>query len=230
MHHKFFIFDGLNVWTGATNITRNGIYNNNNNAILIQSLELAANYQAEFDEMFSDGAFGRGDDTRQTPNRFITVGNTLIETYFAPEDGRDIEARLVELVNSAQRSVRVMAFSFTLNSVGDAMLNRMNQGVLVEGVFETTGSTRGQMPKLFCAGANVVQDGNPSIMHHKVFIIDEQIVVMGSFNFSSSARDTNSENLLAIHNPNIAALYLAEFQRVLSEGRVPDRSAMRCAA
>jgi len=31
MHDKFFVIDGLYVWTGSTNITHNGMYNNNNN-------------------------------------------------------------------------------------------------------------------------------------------------------------------------------------------------------
>ena len=53
-------------------------------------------------------------------------------------------------------------------------------------------------------------------MHHKVMVIDNQIVVMGSYNFSASAEDTNDENLLVIYDANIAGKYLEEFQRVYS--------------
>lgn len=57
MHNKFWIFDGRIVWTGSTNITKNGIYDQNNNVIVIRSPELAAIYEREFDEMWN-GQFG----------------------------------------------------------------------------------------------------------------------------------------------------------------------------
>jgi phosphatidylserine/phosphatidylglycerophosphate/cardiolipin synthase-like enzyme len=57
-------------------------------------------------------------------------------------------------------------------------------------------------------------DGNPKSMHHKVIIIDGQIVVTGSYNFSKSAKTRNDENTLILHNSEIAKLYLDEFERV----------------
>jgi phosphatidylserine/phosphatidylglycerophosphate/cardiolipin synthase-like enzyme len=69
----------------------------------------------------------------------------------------------------------------------------------------------------------VRQDGNPDILHHKVFIIDNETVVIGSFNFSASARDNNNENLLIINNPDIANAFTQEWQELYSLGRdIPD--------
>ena len=51
-------------------------------------------------------------------------------------------------------------------------------------------------------------------MHRKVFIIDKQIVVTGSYNFAASAEKNNDENLVVISNPGIAAQYMKEFQQV----------------
>ncbi|MCL4877561.1 MAG: hypothetical protein KJ064_12945 [Anaerolineae bacterium] len=228
MHNKFLIIDGKELWTGSMNLTRNDIYNNNNHFMMIRSPEMAQNYQSEFDEMFTDQVFTRRSDSRKPPNPSLSIQGTQIETYFAPEDGIVIENRLVQLIGSAQKSVRVMAFSFTLDAVGGALIERLQNGVVVEGVFETTGSLQGQMPKLACAGANVRQDGNPDILHHKVFIIDEQIVVMGSFNFSNSARDDNNENMLVINNPGIAAAFLTEWQARFNEGRIPKPEDLKC--
>lgn len=226
MHHKFLIIDGTKVWMGSMNFTFNGIYNNNNNALFIESVELAANYQGEFDEMFDGGVFATQGDLYdpdmielQTPQ-----GNVLIETYFSPEDGEAIEARLAELIRGADNHIYVMAFSFTLDSIGDPMIERFNRGVDVRGVFETTGSLQGVMLPLLCAGVDARQDGNPDTMHHKVFIIDD-VLVTGSFNFSASARDRNSENLLIIHSAELAEYYVEEFNRVYNEGRsVPSEN------
>jgi phosphatidylserine/phosphatidylglycerophosphate/cardiolipin synthase-like enzyme len=46
-------------------------------------------------------------------------------------------------------------------------------------------------------------------------IIDSSIVITGSYNFSANAEERNDENTLILHNVDIAALYLAEFQRLL---------------
>jgi len=69
------------------------------------------------------------------------------------------------------------------------------------------------------AGLPVYLDGNVGQMHHKVIIIDEQIVITGSYNFSASAERANDENVIIFFDPQIAAQYLAEFQRVLAEAQ-----------
>ena len=63
------------------------------------------------------------------------------------------------------------------------------------------------------------RDGIAGLMHHKVFIIDESIVVFGSYNFSQNAEQRNDENLIIIHDPLIAGQFLLEFQRVREEAQ-----------
>jgi phosphatidylserine/phosphatidylglycerophosphate/cardiolipin synthase-like enzyme len=67
----------------------------------------------------------------------------------------------------------------------------------------------------------VLQDGNPYILHHKVIIIDEETVVLGSFNFSANADESNDENVLIIDYAPIAQEYTAEFQRVYQQALNP---------
>ncbi len=66
-------------------------------------------------------------------------------------------------------------------------------------------------------GVDVLIDGNPGQMHHKLFIIDEKIVAFGSYNFSQSAEEKNDENLIVIYNPAIAKQFVLEFDRVRSQ-------------
>jgi phosphatidylserine/phosphatidylglycerophosphate/cardiolipin synthase-like enzyme len=222
MHNKFMILDGTEVWTGSWNYTINDTYRNNNNALVLRSQRVVQNYQTEFDEMFAEGQFGPR-SRANTPNQTFTQDGVPIAVYFAPED--EVVPAMVEAVNTAQESVRFMAFSFTLDDVAQAMLARATAGVNVEGIFETTGSeTRfSELTPLFCAGLDVRQDGNPYILHHKVIIIDGRTVVTGSFNFSASATDSNDENLVIIQDPDLAAQYLAEFDRRWAEAVRPTR-------
>ena len=101
-------------------------------------------------------------------------------------------------------------------------LGRHNAGVDVAGIFENRAGTQGAMVPLYCAGVPVKVDGNGYTMHHKVIIIDNRLVVTGSFNFTVSADDSNDDNLLVIDSPALAQLYLQEYQRLDSIAEQPD--------
>lgn len=221
MHNKFLIIDGTTVWMGSTNLTHNGIYNNNNNAFVMTSPELATNYQIAFDLMFEQGEFNQRGNVEIIPNRVVNIqtdsGPVQIETYFPPDEGDILEERIVELVENAQDSIHVMAFGIYLEDVGQAIIARHNDpnaNVDVRVLIESTGSSRGQMPPMVCAGIEAKTDGNPDFLHHKVMIIDGEIAVIGSFNFSGSARDDNNENVLIIHSSQVAQQYIQEFNRL----------------
>ncbi len=219
MHNKFVVIDGTYVWTGSTNITHNGMYNNNNNAMLIRSSKLAANYTTEFEELFG-GSFGKTSDP-SILSPVITVEGTQIETFFESEG--NAPARLIELLNSAQ-SVRFMAFSFTRDDMFAPIL--ANPNLDIRGIVEA--SSRSFVKPLYCGDVHVRQDGNSDILHHKVFIFDESIVVMGSFNFTNNAADDNDENMLIIHNSDIAQAYLEEFDRRWAEANEMPTGALGC--
>jgi phosphatidylserine/phosphatidylglycerophosphate/cardiolipin synthase-like enzyme len=218
MHNKFVVVDGQAVWTGSWNFTVNDTYRNNNHAIYIQSPQLAQNYAAEFEEMFSQEAFGPTSLSR-TPNPRLQLGNTLIETCFAPED--NCASQLIVLIRQAQQNIRFMAFSFTHEGIGQAVVDRAKAGITVQGVFETRGSDTdsSQLARMKRQKLDVWQDGNPYTLHHKVFIIDDKIVVLGSFNFSDNADSANDENMLVIHSPALAGQFLAEFNRVYAQAQ-----------
>jgi phosphatidylserine/phosphatidylglycerophosphate/cardiolipin synthase-like enzyme len=226
MHNKFVMMDGEVVWTGSWNLTENGTYRNNNNAVRIVSTALAENYTAEFEEMFVDREFGPTSPS-DTPHPELMVtyldtgGSVQMENYFAPED--EVLDRILELVAGAEESIRFMAFSFTDDKLGEAMKQQSKAGIEVQGVFEERGSDteyseygrmRRARPPL-----DVLTDGNPYILHHKVIILDDKLVILGSFNFSENANESNDENVLIIYDADVAALYRAEFERMYQQAR-----------
>ena len=226
MHNKFWIFDQQIVWTGSTNVTASGVFQQNNNTIVIHSPEIAAIYEREFFEMW-DGQFGP--KSPSTADYQIVLANgTLIQVYFSPED--DVLNRIIPIVAGAQSNIRFLAFSFTDYPLARTMIDRYAAGVDVAGVYEKTGSeTEGAELRTFlCAHVPVRQDGNPRFLHHKLIIVDNRIVITGSFNFSNNATDNNDENVIIIDNPEIAALYMQEFGRVWSIASDPDLAKFAC--
>jgi len=226
MHNKFMLMDGATVWMGSMNYTVNGVYRNNNNVLVLRSVRAVEAYQAEFDEMFERGEFGPRSSENNTGN--FTQNGVPIEVYFASEN--EVVDEIIAEINRAQRNIRFMSFSFTRDDIGAALLGRAAAGVDVQGVFENTGSVTqfSELPRLFCAGIDVRQDGNNGILHHKVFVIDEQVVITGSFNFSNNAVESNDENVVIIRDPDLAALYLEEFGRVQRIAERPTNEETDC--
>jgi phosphatidylserine/phosphatidylglycerophosphate/cardiolipin synthase-like enzyme len=214
MHDKFVVIDRLEVWTGSMNFTTGGGYTDNNNLIRLRSTELAKDYTHEFEQMFVDDHFST-DKTPGTPNPTVTVNGSQIEVYFSPEDG--VLEHILNAVNAARESIYFMAYSFTTDELAKAMIECAKAGVTVRGVFDQDqyhSNAGTEYDTLHSAGIDVWLDGNPRLMHHKVIIIDQKVVITGSYNFSNNAEYYNDENTLIIHNQDIAALYTKEFQQI----------------
>jgi phosphatidylserine/phosphatidylglycerophosphate/cardiolipin synthase-like enzyme len=219
MHDKFVVIDNSEVWLGSMNFTDSGGYTDNNNLMRIRSVKMAENYTKEFEEMFVDDKFG-DNVVAETPNPRVTIDGTPIDVYFSPDDG--VQASFVDLVNNAKESIYFMAFSFTADEIGDAVRNRARDGVVVAGVMETeqVNSNIGtEFDPFKQAGLDVLRDANEGLMHHKVMIIDENTVILGSYNFTNSAETKNDENLIVIYNEEIAAQFMVEFQRIHAQAQ-----------
>lgn len=219
MHNKFVIIDQRTVWTGSLNLTESGSMQDENVQIRIRSKELAANYQSKFDEMFTGDKFGP-DSRSKTTNTKFSLSETAVENYYSPEDA--IDSRLVSLVGSAQKSVHILAYSFTLDRLTDALIKADKNDVQVSGVFDEDSSYTNQgadFSKLKKSGLDVRMDGEPGLMHIKAIIVDGQTVAFGSYNFTASAENNNDENVLIITNPVLAVGFEQAFDRIYQKSK-----------
>lgn len=218
MHNKFMIFDRKRVWTGSMNFTENCAYRNNNNGVLIDDERLAENYSTKFVWMFEQRKFGGlPSKGARIPHPVVTLRDgTLCENYFSTHDRA--AQHLIDKIEQARTRIHFMAFSFTHDGIAKAMIAKAKAGVEVQGVFEKSQVAGGhsEFDKLRGAGqtVHVVLDANPRNMHHKVIVIDDDLVITGSFNFSVSADKSNDENLVILKNADIARRFEEEFQRV----------------
>jgi phosphatidylserine/phosphatidylglycerophosphate/cardiolipin synthase-like enzyme len=222
MHDKFIVIDQTVVWTGSMNFTAGGTYRDNNNLLRIDSSKAAEDYTGKFNEMFTDNLFGPDATVKPTYPK-LSMDGTPIEILFSPNGGA--AARILELIQNAQSSINFMAYSFTSNDIGDAIIARSQAGVSVEGVMDDgqVKSNEGTEYDPFQqAGLDVRLDGNETgLMHHKVIIIDRQIVITGSYNFTASAEESNDENIVVIFSTVVAEKYMDEFQRVFGQAQQP---------
>jgi phosphatidylserine/phosphatidylglycerophosphate/cardiolipin synthase-like enzyme len=217
MHNKFVVIDEEEVWTGSMNLTVNGAYRNNNNLLRIRSAQLAGQYTEEFEEMLIEDRFGQL-SWPEAPRPPIDIDGAQIEVLFSP-DMRTGD-HIVGILQNAEESIYIMAFNLTLDSISDTILRRAAEGIEVASLFDTDQSQNqgSDVERFEEFGLDVVLDGNPRKMHHKVIIVDESIVITGSHNFSRNAEEQNDENVLIIRSPTLAREYLIEFSRLREMG------------
>jgi len=207
MHNKFCIVDKKEILTGSFNPTERGNFKNNNNILILESKYLSQNYEDEFQELWN-GIFNQGEKVSYP---VIILNNKKIENYFCPED--DCSSHIINVLQKAKKSIYFMTFSFTHEEIADALLFTKTD---IKGVFEKfqAGSKYSQYHRFNGFGLDVIKDNNPANMHNKVFIIDEKIVITGSFNPSKNADNNNDENILIIHDREIAKKYMKEFWNI----------------
>lgn len=234
MHNKFVVADGQVVWTGTTNISTNGVYRNNNASLLIESEALADEYAAEFEQMYTDGLFGRRKADVSSTSALDFRDDTL-EFYFSPEHNPVDE--VVALIGTAEHTLYFLIFSYTHPDIRDAMLAAQARGVEVVGIFDES-QARGRYSvdeDLALAGLPVYIDGNKNAsgfsggkLHHKSMMVDGMVgdaplLITGSFNWSKSATLYNDENVLALREPGLVRQYQREFCSRLEEATLhPD--------
>ncbi|MBS7657808.1 MAG: phospholipase D family protein [Candidatus Bathyarchaeia archaeon] len=144
------------------------------------------------------------------------LSSIFYEVYFSPNGG--CEKRLIYWFNKANFSIHVMIYSFTLDSISDALIAAYKRGVEVKVIIEKEQLNEySEYYKLKNAGIEVKLDANPALMHNKVAIIDGIIVITGSYNWSLSAETKNNENMIIIKNAEVAKIYEEEFQKIWRE-------------
>ncbi|MDR2604970.1 MAG: phospholipase D family protein [Desulfovibrio sp.] len=142
-----------------------------------------------------------------------------VETAFSPAGGA--LALTLSLINKAEKSILVAAFSFTSTPVAKALTNAARRGVRVRVVADKETNDKGYTAVVFLAnqGIPVRLNGAYNHMHNKFMVADGRHVQTGSFNYTRAAAEKNAENVLVVRNdPVTAAKYTAEWERLWNEG------------
>ncbi|MBK3786043.1 phospholipase D family protein [Paraburkholderia aspalathi] len=147
------------------------------------------------------------------------------EVGFSPEGSA---ARLVDTaIDSAQRSIRLAAYSFTSPDVVHHLIAAKRRGVDVAVVVdEKNNLSEDRSGKAHAALNLLVNAGIPTrtirvypIHHDKYAVIDGTDLETGSFNYSAAAASRNSENAMVLwHCQEMAKAYLNHWQSRWDQG------------
>lgn len=146
----------------------------------------------------------------------VGVDKAYIQVFFSPKGG--CTDAIVKTLNEAKKTVLVQAYSFTSAPIAAALRDAHRRGVKVTTILDKSQRTERYTSASFLANAGVPVfiDCKHAIAHNKVIIVDDSIVITGSFNFSKAAEEKNAENLLIITNSDIAKQYTENWQKCLA--------------
>ena len=135
------------------------------------------------------------------------------EVYFSPRGGSAIA--IINQLDQAKTTILIQAYFFTSEPIAKALLGAYKRGVNIRVILDRKQRTDqySMATFLFNQGISVKIDSRHAANHNKVMIIDEKIVITGSFNFTPKAENQNAENLLVIRDGKLASLYLKDFQK-----------------
>lgn len=158
----------------------------------------------------------------------VVAQTCSVESYFvSPDVDGVIESAIIDAINKARKSLDVALFSFTDDQLGDAVVRASRRGVSVR-VILGAGQDKvlgGEHGKLVSANIRVAIAHPPGFFHHKFAIVDGNLLITGSYDWSDAADKENYENAVFIYCPVLTAgqtppeKYSREFDRLWEELR-----------
>ena len=156
---------------------------------------------------------------------FIFSPNALAETevYFSLYD--DPEAVIIKNIDGAEEFINIAMYTFTDVEIAQAILEARDRGIDIKILLD-----RSQVKAKYSRSRYFVQNGievrissNSYIMHNKFAVIDNEIVITGSYNWTASAGERNDENLLVIDDNYIVERYQDQFNNLWDNKYSPER-------
>jgi len=193
-----------------------------------------------------DSKFGINKPHR--PARKVQVGDAEVWVKFSPDSKSRVawEATsngvIAENIRKARKSIDMALFVFAEPRLGNILEEKQKQGVEIAALVDSSFAYRPYATTLDMWGYVSTQDckdgnrrpwakpipgrvGIASIakgdkLHHKFGLIDDEIVVTGSHNWSASANHLNDETLVVVKHQTVAAHYRREFDRLFENARL----------
>lgn len=214
MHHKFAVADGRAVWTGSANWTTGGLAQQANNALWVVSADLAQQYTRAFERLIDADSASQ---THTDEPGAIALADRRVHVFFSPDT--QIENELIRWIQTAKHSIQLAMYYYTNDRLHKALLDALTRGVRVDALWDRQGwqgCDYSEMDEMLSLGIGQIAP-LPGLLHHKFAVLDGQVVLTGSANWTGSAFAQNAENALIIKDAPLAAHYQAEFNRLAQD-------------
>lgn len=246
-HNKFFVLKKngtpVQVWTGSTNISENGIFGHSNVGHIIRDKVVAKAYADYWMQLHNDldGPSIKTWMKKNNPAPPTAAYNDLFPV-FSPHAGKSVLKWYATLANAAQEAL-FMTFAFGMNAEFLKVYDQ-NDAVLRMALMDKKGMNDKakakidkvrRLPNCIVAVGNniktnafdrwvneiysIIKGPRVPFIHNKFMLVDplgnDPLVLTGSANFSDASTSTNDENMIVIKNDKrVADIYFGEYMRM----------------
>jgi hypothetical protein len=208
-HAKFMVVDELTLATGSNNWSSTGTSINEESTIVIRSVEadpLVGGFRCHFEAIWESNHKGAG-------------ACSTTEVKFTPSSAP--VKMIEEELRRAQKSIDVLMHHLAFDDLVKELAKAAERGVRVRVIVNAADRAEhagAAWNRLFAAGGTIRYKKTApelfQLMHHKLAIVDDRIVVNGSGNWSGSAFFKNFENYVRYKDPRIARPYRELYDRL----------------
>jgi phosphatidylserine/phosphatidylglycerophosphate/cardiolipin synthase-like enzyme len=143
------------------------------------------------------------------------VKPSIFEVHFFPNSSE--EMHLINLISKTKISLDIAMFTINNIHIAEEIKKIFYKGIKLRIITdgECIKMPSSNIYSLAAIGINIKTDDSVRYhMHHKFCVIDNSVVVTGSFNWTDQAVNHNQENLLFLENKDLAIKYSNEFQKL----------------
>ena len=248
-HNKFFVLKKngkpVQVWTGSTNISENGIFGHSNVGHIIRDKNIATAYADYWVQLHKD-LDGVAMKAWLKKNNPAPPAGAYADMFpvFSPHAGKSVLKWYAALANAAQNAL-FMTFAFGMNAEFLKVYDQ-NDSILRMALMDKKGMNDKakaeidrvrRLPNCIVAVGNniktnafdrwvieiysIIKGPRVPFIHNKFMLVDplgdNPVVLTGSANFSDASTSTNDENMIVIRNDKrVADIFFGEYMRMYS--------------
>lgn len=160
-------------------------------------------------------------------NKVVTKGNTSPapidrdEIHFAFSDiANNPKELLLQALNEATRTLDIAIYNIRDKEIAQAVLHANSRGVHVRILTDASKAKNKKQAAIlddFLHNSIEVKVNPSRKMHLKTAIIDEHLIVTGSYNFTEASANENIEQLITIANDELAKQWTEVFDNLWNQ-------------
>lgn len=131
----------------------------------------------------------------------------------------NIQKELISRISQSKRSIKIVVTWFTNHDLYDAIVKKLEEPEFQLEIIVLNDRINNKreglnFQNLIDLKADFYYSDPENMVHHKFCIIDDEILITGSYNWTYYAENRNWENVLIIDNEKVVNGYIQEFERI----------------
>lgn len=190
MHNKLLAIDGQKAWLGSCNFTKDSL-------LCHANLVLGIDAKPIHDAIVEKASHLQ--EHRSSKIKPISLPN--FDFLLLPDDKKAL-SKVQNLLLSAEKSVKVAMFTFTHPLLIQTLIDLHRKGINVQVVLDNDSSrktSRIAFSRFSSEKMDVRTSMRSGLLHEKIAIIDDKILIGGSTNWTKAAFTANDEHIFIIH-------------------------------